>query len=98
MDTRPLRRCGGRDQALGNQAIDGTGFFERYEPGHCLPVVRDRDLVTIANNVEVATEMISKFSHASFHTAIMALSLAKNKPYSIPVAGQRLATITLPTL
>jgi hypothetical protein len=67
---RPRRR----NQPFGDETIDGSRLIERNEPSDSLTMIRDGHFLAIANDVQVAAEMISEFSYPGFHHTIMALS------------------------
>lgn len=63
----------GRDQTLTDEAVDRTRLIEGHETCHRLAVISHGHLVSFSHDVEVTTEVVSKFSNASFHGFIMAL-------------------------
>ena len=49
----------GRDQPLGDEAIECPRLVQRDEPGHGLAVVGDGHLLAVAYDVQVVTQAIS---------------------------------------
>ena len=73
LGTFPFRCVSGGDQAFCDQTIDLSWLIERHEPGDGLAVVGHRDLVTVANYLQILAQMVSQLAHSCFHLSSMAL-------------------------
>lgn len=62
-----------RNQTFADEAVDRARLIERHETGYGLAVVSHGHIVAVPHDAEIATEVVSEFSHAGFHPAIMAL-------------------------
>ncbi len=66
-----------RNQPFADEAVDRARLTDGYQTCDRFAVVGDGHLLTFAHDAEIAAEVISEFSYASFHSAIMALFKAK---------------------
>ena len=58
-----------RDESLGDESVERSGLLQRNQPSDSVSMVGDRDLGSVAHLREIAAEVISQLSDASFHDA-----------------------------
>ena len=81
---RSLLLCvlGGADQTFGDEAIDDSWLIERHQASDGLAMVCHCDFLAVADDLKVATQVVSQLSYSSFHPLSMALSDEHFWPHS----------------